>query len=68
MRHDNDGEPLLVSQLEQQVEEPLLGARVEACDRFVEYAKARPAKLVEYLTMAFQLTDAQAQAYFAGVR
>ena len=40
----------------------------EACDRFVEYAKARPAKLVEYLTMAFQLTDAQAQAYFAGVR
>ncbi len=40
----------------------------EACDKFVEYAKARPAKLAEYLTMAFQLTDAQAQGYFAGVR
>lgn len=35
--------------------------------KFVEFARTRPKKLVEYLTLAFGLTDAQAQTYFAGV-
>ena len=37
------------------------------CDKFEAYAQARPAKLVEYLTMAFELTDDEAQGYFCGV-
>lgn len=35
--------------------------------KFVSYAQTRPRKMVEYLTLSFGLTEAQAQDYFAGI-
>ena len=35
--------------------------------KFVSFAKSRPKKMVEYLTIAFGLSDAQAEEYFHGV-
>lgn len=39
----------------------------KAGSKFVSYARSRPKKLAEYLTLSFGLSEAQAQEYFAGV-
>ncbi|MBQ8110067.1 MAG: CotH kinase family protein [Clostridia bacterium] len=37
------------------------------CDKFESYAITRPARLVEYLGMAFELSEEESLAYFAGI-
>ena len=39
----------------------------KAGGKFVSFARSRPQKLVEYLTQAFGLSEAEARDYFAGV-
>ena len=39
----------------------------KAGSKFVSFARSRPRKMVEYLTLSFGLSDSQAQEYFHGV-